>query len=355
MLHPRRPAWCRLRAALLCAGALALGGLAQASDILFSSNRDGGMFQLYTMAADGSNVRRATDEAIEASEFELSPDRSKAVFVSSRKGRPDLFVVDLAGGKVSPLTDDPALETTPTWSPDGRQVVFLSYRSGTGQLHIIDADGRNLRKLTQGTGEESQPVFSPDGRHVVYTVKLDRREANLRVVDVATGQFTIVGLNPAKGVEIEPQWSPDGKRLAFVLMTGDATNVVTMNADGSDRRALTHSEGYDRNNSPRWSADGRKLVFLGLRRPSARQAIYVMNADGSDTREVIGGLDEHLVARFAPQGDDIVFVRFQGRGGQIFTARADGSGLRKLSDGKAYDADFAIRGALQPTRTAASR
>jgi TolB protein len=348
-------AWCRLRRQFLAACALAVSGAAGATDILFTSNRDAGMFQLYTMAADGSNVKRATDEAIEASEFELSPDRSKAVFVSTRKGRPDLFIADLSSGKVSQLTDDQALETTPTWSPDGRKVVFLSYRTGRGQLHIIDVDGSNLRKLTQGSGEESQPVFSPDGSKVVYTVKLDRREANLRVVDVATGQFTIIGQNPAKAVEIEPQWSPDGKRLAFVVMSGDATNVYTMNADGSERRALTSSEGYDRNNSPRWSADGQKLVFLGLRRPSARQAIYVINADGSGAREVIGGLEEHLVARWTPKGDEIVFVRFQGRGGQIFAARADGSGLRKLSDGKAYDADFAIRGPLQPTQTAATR
>lgn len=347
--------WRRLASGLACAALLGTSLAAQADDILFSSNRSGGVFQLYLMAADGSGVRPVIPEALEASEFELSPDRSQAVFVSTRKGQPDLYTVDIASGRVTQLTNDQALDATPVWSPDGRSVVFLSYRTGSGQLHIVNADGSGVRKLTDGSGEESLPIFSPDGSKVLYTVRLARREANLRVVDVATGKFTIVGANPAKGVEIEPQWSPDGRRIALVLMTGDATNIVTMNADGSERRALTQSEGYDRNNSPRWSADGKRLLFLSLRSPSARQAIRLMNADGSDEREIIGGLEEHLVARWAPRGDDIVFVRFHGRGGQIFAAKADGSGIRKLSDGKGYDADFALRGPLKLTQTAATR
>ncbi len=324
-------------------------------ELLIMSNREGGIFQLYTMSLDGQHLRRVLPAGVEATEFSLSPDGRSAAYISTRQGRPDLHVVDLESGRSTALTQDAALEATPVWSPDGRRIAFLSYRTGSAQLHIVNVDGSQLRRLTDGTGEESQPLFSPDGSKVLYTVKLDRREANLRTVDLATGRSTIVGLNPAKGVEIEAQWSPDGRRIAFVVASGDASNVFTMNADGSDRRAITSSDGFDRNNAPQWSDDGRQILFLGLRRPSTRQAIYLAQADGSQVRELIGGPAEHLVARFAPGSKDIVFVRFAARGGQIFAAGIDGSQIRRISDGKGYDADFALRRWHGAAQTTASR
>lgn len=117
-------------------------------------------------------------------------DRTKAVFVSVKQGRPDLYVADLASGKVQRLTDDVAMEATPVWSPDGKSVVYQSYRNSRPQLYLINADGSGQRKLTDGAGEESAPAFSPDGSKVAYVVTVSQRKTQIRAADVATGNHT---------------------------------------------------------------------------------------------------------------------------------------------------------------------
>lgn len=325
----------------------------QASDILFTSNRDGGVFQLYRMAEDGSGAKRATGAAVEALQFDLSPDRTKAVFVSVQAGRPDLYLTDLRTGRVSQLTDDAAMEATPTWSPDGKTVVYQSYLSGRPVLYTINADGSGQRKLTDGRGEESMPAFSPDGRKLAYVVTQGRRQAQIRSVDLMSGKSDVIGAEPSVGLESGPRWSPDGSRLVFVMLKDDVTQIYTMRADGSDRRALT--SGDSKNNEPNWSPDGSQIVFLSIRKPSARQAIYAMNADGTEQRELIGGPEEHMAARWSPDNKHLYFLRFHRGAGQIFAASADGSIIRKVSRGAGYDAEFAFVGGAHKASTIAAR
>ena len=323
-----------------------------AGEILFTSNRDGGIFQLYRMANDGSGVRRVTREPMEATQVDVSADRTKAVFVSVKQGRPDLYVADLASGQVQQLTDDAAMEATPMWSPDGKSVVYQSYRSGSPQLYLINVDGTGHRRLTDGNGEESSPAFSPDGSKVAYVVTVSQRKTQIRAADVATGKSTVLGAEPMAGAEGGPRWSPDGSRLAYSMLASEATHIFTVRADGTGRTALT--SGTDKNNEPQWSPDGKRLVFLSIRKPSARQAIYAMDADGGQQRELIGGLEEHFVVRWTPDNQGLFFVRFHHGAGQIFAANADGSHLRKISNGVGYDADFAFgRSGIGPQAMAA--
>jgi Tol biopolymer transport system component len=318
----------------------------QASEILFTSNREGGAFQLFRMADDGSGVQRATGAAMEAVQFDLSPDRTKAVFVSVQAGRPDLYVADLQTGRVKQLTHDAAMEATPTWSPDGKTVVYQSYLSSRPLLYIINADGTGHRKLTDGQGEESMPAFSPDGRKLAYVVTLGRRQAQIRSLDLISGKSAVIGAEPSVGLESAPRWSPDGSRLVYVMLKDDLTHLYTMRADGSERRALT--AGEDKNNEPNWSPDGSQIVFLSIRKPSARQAIYAMKADGTQQRELIGGPEEHMLARWSADGKNLYFMRFHRGAGQIFAASADGSNIRKISSGAGYDAEFALVGTANP-------
>lgn len=316
------------------------------TELMFTSNRDNGRFQMFRMHLDGSRVQRVIGESMEATHIAWSPDGKSVAFASVRKGQPDLYIVDLATGLPRPLTNDAALESTPVWSPNGGQLVYQSYRDSTPKLYVSNADGSGQRRLTDGTGEESAPAFSPDGRQVAYIVTTGRRAAQIHTVDVAAGRSTLIGANPATGLENMIRWSPDGSRIAYVVQQGDATHIYTMRADGSDRKALTVGKAH--NNDPQWSPDGRQILFLAMRDGSARQAIYAMNADGSQAHELVGGGEEHLMARWSADGRNIYFVRFHRGAGQIFVAAADGSNVRKVSDGSGYDAEFALPSSLRP-------
>lgn len=135
------------------------------------------------------------------------------------------------------------------------------------------------------------------------------------------GDFDIFVVDPAReGVpqpltandvdDLAPRWSPDGARIAYHTLHPDtgAGDIVVMNADGSDARQITDG-GADGISSvlPGWSPDGSRISF-NRRTPGERQQIYVMRADGSAVLQVSAlGLDT-FGAFWSPDGERILFT-----------------------------------------------
>ncbi len=124
--------------------------------ILFVSNRDGN-YNLYLMAADGSNVRRLTDDP--ANEYNpcWSPDGSRIAFTSDQVGTTDVYVMDADGTNVTRITVHSGGDHSPDWSPAGDRLVFVSDRSGQMDLWMIDVDGSNPQQLTDDPAPDLQP------------------------------------------------------------------------------------------------------------------------------------------------------------------------------------------------------
>ncbi len=80
----------------------------------------------------------------------------------------------------------------------------------------------------------------------------------------------------------QPNWSPDGRKIAFGSERDGNADIYVMNADGSGQQRLTRNPASD--HSADWSPDGRKIVFVSDR--AGRHAAYVMNADGSGQRKL---------------------------------------------------------------------
>lgn len=321
----------------------AMSATAAADEVLYTNNRDGGFFQLFSIPSDGGTPARVTRQPLETADVALSPDKQSAVFVSHVGGQPDLYLVDLRTGASRKLTDDKALEGTPSWTPDGKQLVFQSYRDSKARLYVLDMASGAVRRLTHGEikGDEGSPAVSPDGKRVAYVLNISRRQAQIRAADLSTGDTVALGRDPADGNEGQVAWSPTGDRIAYVRLHQDLTHIHVMNADGSGVRVLT--SGKSRNNLPIWSPDGSQLLFLSLRDGSARQAIYAMKADGSDQRELVGGPQEHFQARWTSDGRRIVFIRMLGSAAQLFIADADGRNARPLDTNPGFSAELLIR------------
>ena len=150
---------------------------------------------------------------------------------------------------------------------------------------------------------------------------------------------------------VPPAWSPDGRRLAFVLGHGPNAEIYVVNIDGSGQRRLTRTSGLEV--FPVWSPDGRKIAFLRIGDPEHR-GLYVINADGSGQRKLA---DEASLAApdWSPDGQKIVFI--SNRGGptwctwqpgcntEIYVMNADGSGQRNLTRNPAHDSNTSYWGA----------
>jgi Tol biopolymer transport system component len=203
------------------------------------------------------------------------------------------------------LTDDPAEDFDPSWSPDGAQIAFRSHRDGDEEVYLMGADGSNPRNLTSAPGGDYSPAWSPDGEWIAFMS--DRAGGNPNVWVVRPDGTGLRQVTALPGISEYPSWSPDGSRIAFhctmgrVLPNGTGDfEVCVVNADGSGLVQLTDAPGESK--LPDWSPDGGQIAFQTNRdgwptlpdyEPPGYEPdqvgdyeIYVMNADGSDPRNL---------------------------------------------------------------------
>lgn len=218
--------------------------------IAFTSRRDGGNAEIYTMNADGSNQRRFTIDGGVDQQPTWSPDGARLAWASDRAGNFDIWTARTDGSDLRQLTLNGAFpDTNPEWSPDGSAIAFESNRSGGGDVYRLSPDGveRDVRRLTADGAFDGSPTWSPDGSRVAFVS--GRTSVNTDIWSVSSA-----GATPEAGLERhttdahgakDPVWSPDGTRIAFASFRNNADwNIWTVSATGgpdTDSQQITSS------------------------------------------------------------------------------------------------------------------
>ena len=207
---------------------------------------------IYLIYASGRGAIRLTSDPGADLQPSWSPDGEKIVFASDRAGNREIYVMNRDGSNAERLTDNPALDYLPAFSPDGKRIAFVSTRSGNADIYVMNADGTSAIRLTSNSADESDPAWSPDGSRIAFS-----RGGHIYLMNGdGTAELKLTSI----GVNSEPAWSPDGKTIAFLSEGRTAYKAVyLMNADGSNVRRIL-GVGYD-TSSPDWSPDGRSIAF----------------------------------------------------------------------------------------------
>ena len=261
------------------------------------------------------------------------------------------------------------------FSADGTELIFQSTREGVpcDQIFRMGLDGSDLRMVSTGDGRTTCGFFFPDGESITYaSTHLGGPECppspsfdlgyvwaiydTYDIYRAAPDGTGIQRLTDIPGYDAEATVGPDGRMVFTSVRDGDM-EIYSMNGDGSDVQRLTNRQGPD--GGPFFSADGSKIVFRGreiadgpeyddykrlldegLWRPTELE-IFVMNADGSDLRQVtdLGGAS--FGPFWHPAGDRIIFSSNwhnpSGRNFDLFIINEDGSGLEQITFGETFD------------------
>lgn len=258
-----------------------------------------------------------------------SPDGTKIVFHSDRNGNLDIYTMNADGTGLARLTDHPAIDQTPVWSPDGTKIIFQSLRDGNEELYVMNADGSNPVNITRHPANESHPYWSPDSQNIIFNTTRDDGETD-EVYTMKADGTDLKRLTKNDIWDTYASWSPDGKKILYrsrikapgITYDGEPmefnSEIFLMDADGSSPVNLSNHKAFD--GWPSWSPDGKRILFSSNR--SGAFQIYVMNADGSNVRELVKsqGPEEELTKPiWSRDGSKVVFTRTRDGNVEIFT------------------------------------
>jgi TolB protein len=234
-----------------------------------------------------------------------SPDGSTVVFQSNRTGTFQIYSMKADGSDVRQLTTLQDDSYGPSYSPDGKLIAFAHGSNGKSDVYVMSSDGSDAHRLTTDGLDNSHPHWSPDGRHIVFnssrtTPPADRADPTREQDDIFSIALDGSDLRPhthCNAVCTYAFLSPDLTKIVYRKVTntpgmnwdlGEATRnseIAVANADGSNERILTNNAAFD--GWPAWSPDGKYIAFASNRMgPANHGQIFVMSPDGSGLRRV---------------------------------------------------------------------
>lgn len=189
--------------------------------------------EIYLMAEDGSGMAALTDnEWASDGNPAWSPDGSRIAFHSEQGegGIYEIYTMGVDGSDVQKLTDLGGVNWDPEWSPDGKKLVFAHLEDSVWAMYVVNTDGTGLQAL-DGAGSGWKPAWSPSGELIAFASDRDGR-FNLYLADADGTNVRPLDVGP--GSNIDPVWSPDGSRIAFGSDRSGRTQVFVVDADGSN-------------------------------------------------------------------------------------------------------------------------
>ena len=182
------------------------------------------------------------------------------------------------------------------------------------EIYVMDADGGNQQNLTNDPNSDGSPSWSPDGKRIVFTSKRDGNRENYEIYVMDADGNNRQRLTDNDFYDTHPSWSPDGERIAFMSWRdghfigefGLSSEIYVMDADGKNTRRLTNNRKRD--SSPSWSPDGKWIVFAADRKgDDVNYEIYVMDADGNNQRRLTNNRLHDTAPSWSPDGKRIIF------------------------------------------------
>ena len=223
----------------------------QGGSVVYASNQNGGVFDLFHFTFEGSQLTRLTNAIGNVISPSFSPDGKKILFANrNTEGPTSLWTVDSSGENADILYSGLSTIVAADWSPTGDRIAFVMAgdQPDVYEVFLMNADGSDVRQLTRNLpGIGGSVDWSPDGRSLLIYAG-NPGDKNIFLIDVAAetaAQLTNGGNNASA------TFSPDGQWIAFIsLRNNDQADIFIMRPDGSDVRQVVNNPEPDW--QPQW-------------------------------------------------------------------------------------------------------
>src|SRR5262245_49734784 len=291
----------------------------------------GGPYSLLAISVENGQKRRltsppATWQGDRDPSFSL--DGLHLAFRRDRSGQlSEIYVLDLSDSlapKSEPrqLTSIKQRSLAPVWTPDGRDIVFVSgpqHRFGLWRMPA--AGNRKPESLPFPTERAGFPAISNQRQRLAYLHNSFDVNIWKLEVPVRSQQILPVSLISSTRVDHTPQYSPDGKRIAFSSYSSGSPEIWVCNSDGSDLVQLTSLNAVS-TTGPSWSPDGRRIVFLS--NTTGSSDLFVISPDGGKPKQLTDSPGQDTSARFSRDGKWIYFSSDRSGEAKIWKMPAEG-------------------------------
>lgn len=263
------------------------------------STRVGRFKELAVMDMDGSNIRQLTNDRSLSVSVSWSPDGRRLVYTTYRNRIPDLFTLDVFSRRSAQVTQNAKMELGAKFTQDGGSILTSQSDGLESEILIMSMNGQPQKRLTDSNGIiDVSPHWAPDYSKVVfcsnraggpqiYTMNSDG--SDVRRISFVTSNYCT-----------SPTWSPKGDKIAFVCRADSGFQMFVSNADGSDPLQLTSSGD---NEDPDWSPDGRYLAFSSTLGKGRNFSLALIRSDGSNLKQLTTGRGGDTQPAWGPRLD----------------------------------------------------
>jgi Tol biopolymer transport system component/DNA-binding winged helix-turn-helix (wHTH) protein len=257
----------------------------------------------------------------------FSPTGSSVAFVwtSPENGSRNIFVKQIGNETTLRLTNARESEFSPVWSPDGTRIAFLAASEKGLGIYEVSSLGGPVRKLYTPLSiihwEQGALSWSPDGKSIIFPDGLSTRSpSSIFMESLDTMQARPITSPPsAWDGDINPVFSPDGKRIAFIRASDNSVrDIYVMPAGGGEPRQITH-DGHIVD-SLNWFPDSNSIIFSSDR--GGKFALWKVSLRGGEPERLPVGTEDAFQPAFSPATHRLLYTQSRSSNGGGFVDRA---------------------------------
>jgi Tol biopolymer transport system component/DNA-binding winged helix-turn-helix (wHTH) protein len=296
-------------------------------------------YSIFLLSIETLETRKLSEPPVANQDWgpAFSPDGKQLAFVRMNSDLGDIFSMPAGGGAPRRLTFDHAsIPTSPAWTRDGKSIVFSSTRNSVPTLWRIPVSGGSPTQVPQVGVVTTHPSISPIGHRLAYQQILGSSSIWSTDLSRIGKKDSAREIAASKGHNRAPDFSPDGKKIAFDSDRSGTMEIWTCNKDGSDLAQLSHFGGAQFPGPPRWSPDGRRIVFDSAF--GEHNAVFVMNVDDGLPRPLTHEASDSLNPSWSHDGNWIYFASIRSGEWQIWKMPSEGGDRIQVTKGGGHTA-----------------